>query len=156
MNLIIRETRSYLSSFIAPALVALPLSWMLELFERYIFADWEYVRYLVVFMTLDTLISWWHHLRVKDLSSRGFARLFTKLIVYAVLLIIAHGFASYTIGGEQLEPLKWFRAFICSALLVRESISIVENLNKIRPGLIPPIITKHLKDFDEKGKCDKD
>ena len=78
--------------------------------------------------------------------------LFVKIIIYSILLVIAHGFASYTIEGEQIEPLKWFRSFICTALLIRESISIVENSNKIMPGIIPSMITKYLKDFDEKGQ----
>lgn len=56
-----------------------------------------------------------------------------------------------TVNGEPVEVFDWFRTFICTALLVREGISIVENLNKIKPGLIPKIITKYLKEFDEKG-----
>lgn len=30
------------------ALIALPLSPLLELFERYVFGDWEFVKWLIV------------------------------------------------------------------------------------------------------------
>jgi len=147
----LQKLRKYLFSFFIPCLMAIPFSWFFELFERYIFADWEYLRFLIIFMTLDTFVSWWFHIKKRDFSSKGFSMLFVKIIIYSILLIIAHGFASYTIAGEVVEPLKWFRSFICTALLIRESISIVENLNKIMPGIIPPIITRYLNDFDEKG-----
>lgn len=152
----LQKIQKYLFSFIIPCLMAIPFSWLLEIFERYVFADWEFLRFLIVFMTLDTVVSWWYHIKKKDFSSKGFSMLFVKIIIYSVLLIIAHGFASYTIGGEPIEPLKWFRAFICTALLIRESISIVENLNKIMPGIIPPMVTKYLKGFDEKGRFKKE
>lgn len=147
----IQALQKYLFSFIIPCLVSVPFSWLVELFERYIFADWEFLRFLIVFMTLDTVVSWWFHIKQRSFSSKGFSMLFVKIIIYAVLLIIAHGFASYTIGGEPVEPLKWFRSFICTALLIREAISIVENLNKIMPGIIPRRITRYLNDFDENG-----
>lgn len=151
----LQELQKYMFSFLIPCLIAIPFSWLFDLFERYIFADWEFLRFLIVFMTLDTVVSWWYHIKQRDFSSKGFSRLFVKIIIYSVLLIIAHGFATYTIAGEQVEPLKWFRSFICTALLIRESISIVENLNKIMPGIIPPIITRYLNDFDENGRFKK-
>lgn len=151
-----QKIQQYVFSFVTPCLMAVPFFGLLECFERYVFADWEFLRFLLVFMTLDTVVSWWFHIKARDFSSKGFSMLFVKIIIYSVLLIIAHGFASCTIGGEPVEPLKWFRPFICTALLIRESISIVENLNKIMPGIIPTTITKYLNDFDEKGQFRKD
>jgi toxin secretion/phage lysis holin len=143
--------RKYLHSFIPPVIISIPLSILVELFEKYIFSDWDFLRFLVVFLILDTLTSWWYHIREKDFSSKGFAQLFVKLIIYSILLIVAHVFTGYTIQSNPEVVFDWFGTFICTALLVREGISIVENLNKIKPGLIPKIITKYLKDFDEKG-----
>jgi len=144
--------KKYAFSFALPCVVAAPASLVLDMFQKYIFSDWEFLRFLIVFMALDTLVSWWYHILKKTFSSRGFSQLFVKIITYSILLILAHGFAAYTVGGETFEPLKWFRAFICTALLVREGISIVENLNKIKPGIIPTTISKYMKDFNEKGE----
>lgn len=145
------KMRKYALSFIFPVWLSLPLASILSVIEKYLFADWEFLKFLVVFMAIDTFSSGWYHIQKKDVSSKGFSRLFTKIIIYSILLVIAHGFASYTVGGVPAEPLKWFRSFICTALLIREGLSIVENLNKVMPGIIPPIIAKYLRDFDEKG-----
>ena len=148
--------RKYLMSFAWPALLAIPISAITGVIEKYLFADWDFLWFLIIFMTIDTLTSWWYHIKNKSFSSKGFARLFTKIIIYSILLILAHGFAAHTVNGETIEPLKWFRTFICTALMVREGLSIIENLNKIMPGIIPPMITKYLNDFDEHGKFKKD
>lgn len=152
MRYILSKIREYTFSFMYPVVLSIPISGITILFEKYIFSDWEFLKFLVIFMTIDTLISWWYHINKRSFSSKGFSRVFTKIIVYFVLLIIAHGFATHTVGGEIVEPLKWFRTFICTALLVREGISILENLNKIMPGIIPDKITKYLRDFDENGE----
>jgi hypothetical protein len=39
-----------------------------------------------------------------------------------------------------------------AALLVRESISIIENIGAIKPDLLPKWILKRLKSFDDKGQ----
>lgn len=154
-NKYINKTKKYAASFFIPFMAAIPLYPAVAIIEKYLFSDWEFLKYLIVFMTIDTLTSWWYHIREKSFSSKGFARLFTKIIIYSILLIIAHGFAAHTVSGEIIEPLKWFRTFICTALMVREGLSIIENLNKIMPGIIPPAITKYLNDFDENGKFKK-
>jgi hypothetical protein len=38
-----------------------------------------------------------------------------------------------------------------TALIVRESVSIVENAGKISPNLVPSWVRKYLRDFDENG-----
>ena len=42
----------------------------------------------------------------------------------------------------------WFRYFACAALMVRESISVLENCESICPNLIPKWIVKRLSEFD--------
>jgi phage-related holin len=144
--------KRYILSFAAPLVLAFPLSFIAGFFEKYLFSDWEFLRFLILFMLIDLAASWWYHIRQKDFSSKGFSQLFVKIIVYSILLILSHGFASFTVAGESLEPMTWFRTFICTALLVREAISIVEKLNKIKPGIIPSTIVKYLKGFDDNGK----
>jgi phage-related holin len=93
MKKITQKMQKYMISFIAPLIIAIPLSFLVEFFEKYIFSDWDFLRFLLVFMVLDTVSSWWFHIREKDFSSKGFAQLFVKLIIYSILLIVAHVFA---------------------------------------------------------------
>lgn len=149
----------YLYSFILPfslaipfSMLVVPLSMIYPLVEKYMFADWEYVKFLMIFVIIDTLTSWWYNIKNKSFSSIGYSLIFKKIIIYSILLILAHGLATHTIDGEILGPLKWCRTFICTALLIREAISIIENLNKIMPGIIPEKITSYFKDFENSDK----
>jgi phage-related holin len=119
--------------------------------KKYIFRDWEFLKFLVVLIVIDTLVSWVFHLRKKDFSSKGFAMIMTKLFVYSCLLIVAHVLGGYTIDGQVTTTFTWFRSLMSTALIVRESVSIVENAGKISPNLVPSWIRKYLRDFDENG-----
>ena len=48
------------------ALIALPLSPLLELFERYVFGDWEFVKWLIVLVCVDTVLGFVKHWLSKD------------------------------------------------------------------------------------------
>lgn len=150
MNKYIKMIEEYLSSFIVPALFALPMPALLSAFEKYIFNDWEFLNFLLVFMIIDTSLSWWYHIRNCTFSSKGFSMLFIKIIVYSVLLILAHGFGSFKVNGECVPAIQNFRIFICTTLFIREGISIVENLDKVYPNLLPKSIVKHLKGYLDK------
>lgn len=143
--------KSYLGSFCYPILIALPLSPIVDWIEKYIFKDWEFLKFLVVLIIVDTLISWVFHLKQKDFSSKGFGMILTKIFVYGCLLIVAHVLGEYTIDGQTTTTFTWFRSLMCTALIVRESISIVENSGKINPSLVPVWVRKYLREFDENG-----
>lgn len=143
--------KSYLGSFCYPILIALPLSPIVDWIEKYIFKDWEFLKFLVVLIIVDTLISWVFHLKQKDFSSKGFGMILTKIFVYGCLLIVAHVLGEYTIDGHTTTTFTWFRSLMSTALIVRESISIVENSGKINPNLVPVWVRKYLREFDENG-----
>lgn len=142
---------NYVASFFYPLLLAIPTSPIVDWTEKYIFKDWEFVKYLIVLIVIDTAMSWTYHIIHKDFSSKGFGMIFIKLLIYASLLIVAHVLGSYTIDGQQSNTFTWFRSLMCTALLVREAISIIENVGKINPELVPLWVRKYLKDFDENG-----
>jgi phage-related holin len=155
MRKILDKVINYAASFFYPLLMAIPLSPIVDWIEKYMFKDWEFVKYLIVLITIDTIVSWTYHLIHKDFSSKGFAMIFMKLLVYTSLLIVAHVLGSFTIDGQPNNTFTWFRSLMCTALLVREAISIVENVGKINPELVPVWIRKYLKDFDENGFAKK-
>ena len=129
---------------------ALPFAPILELCERYIFGDWEFVKFLVVLVVFDTALGFAKHFKLHDISSKAYGMIAKKLFVYASVLVVTHVLATFTIGGEQVGSLVWFRYFACSALMVRESISILENCEAIYPGLLPKALVRRLSEFDSK------
>lgn len=135
------------------ASVSIPLSPIAELFEKYVFGDWEFVKFLIVLICLDTVLGFIKHWLTHDINSKAFAMIAKKLIVYSAVMILGHVLSSFSVGGEPVESFVWFRYFACSALMVREAISIIENGEEILPGFFPVSVISRLKGFDnETGK----
>lgn len=141
----------YLGSFVYPFLFSIPLTPIVNWFEKYVFHDWEFVKYLVVLIVFDTLVSWIYHIREKDFSSKGFGMIIVKLFSYTALLSLGHILSNYSINNDQVTTFTWINSLICTSLLIREAISIVENVGKLNPNLVPTWLRKFLSDFDENG-----
>ena len=129
-------------------MIALPITPFIELFEKYVFGDWEFVKYLVVLVVIDTILGFSKHYIKHDISSKAYGMIAKKIVSYSIVMIVAHVVATFRVGGEQIESLVWFRYFACSALMVREAISIIENLEVISPGFIPKSIVRRLSEVD--------
>ena len=129
-------------------MIALPITPFIELFEKYVFGDWEFVKYRVVLVVIDTILGFSKHYIKHDISSKAYGMIAKKIVSYSIVMIVAHVVATFRVGGEQIESLVWFRYFACSALMVREAISIIENLEVISPGFIPKSIVRRLSEFD--------
>lgn len=142
---------SYIGSYMYPLLLAVPISPIVHWFEKYVFHDWEFIKYLVVLIVIDTLISWIYHIREKDFSSKGFGMILTKLFSYTALLSLGHILSSYTIKNDEITTFTWINSLICTSLLIREGISIIENVSKLNSNLVPTWLRKLLRDFDENG-----
>lgn len=130
------------------SVLAIPLSFFIQIFERYIFSDWDYLKFLVVLIILDTVLGFIKHWLIKDVSSKAYGLIAKKLIIYSSVMILANVCRTFTIAGESQISLQWFSIFCCTMLMVRESLSIVENIEIICPGTFPLWIIKRLKDFD--------
>lgn len=136
------------SSMRSLTLMALPVAPVLEFIEKYVFGDWEFVKFLIVLVVIDTALGFIKHFIAHDISSRAFGMIARKLLIYASVLIVTHVLATFSVGGEPVGCLVWFRYFACAALMVRESISVLENCETICPGLIPKWIVRRLREFD--------
>ena len=129
---------------------ALPLSIVAEI-GKYFYQDWEFAKWIGVAVTVDTLLGIVKHLVHKDASSEDFWSKFAKKIfVYMLLLIIANVLTNYTVGGNVVGTTQWMGTYICTYMIVRESISVIENANAIYP-ILPKSIIKRFKDFNDKG-----
>lgn len=137
--------------------LSIPISILSELFGYYVFSDWEFLKFLVVLMVLDTTLGFIKHWISHDLSSKAYGMIGRKLIVYSAVLILANVISHYKIDGETQTTLQWFGTFCCTALMVREALSIIENVEAISPGFFPKSIIRRLNDFNsETGEINKE
>ncbi len=121
-------------------LLAVPVTPFTELFERYVFGDWEFVKFLVVLVCVDTGLGFIKHWITHDVSSKAYGMIARKLIVYSCVMILSHVMGNFSIAGEVVDSFVWFRYFACTALMVREALSIVENVEEISPGFFQRLL----------------
>ena len=130
---------------------ALPLTVSVEVLQ-YIFQDWEFAKWIGVAIAVDTIVSLVKHWLHKDISSEDFWHKFaTKIFIYIMLLIASNFLTNYTVNGHVVGPTQWVGEYLCVYMLIREGISILENVNAITP-VVPLWLLKRLKDFNEKGE----
>lgn len=129
----------------------LALTPFVALIEKYVFADWQFVGFLLVLVVVDTAIGLLRAIHLREVNSRAFSRLFTKALCYLSLLILAHVMTTFPIKGEPNAFFKWFDYFIYSAMMAREALSILEHVADIEPSLVPTWLLRRLKQFNEEG-----
>lgn len=131
--------------------VSLPLTFMVDVM-KYIFQDWEFAGWICIAVIIDTVASMAKHWVHKDLNSEDFWNKFAKKIfVYIILMITSNLLVNYTVNGNIIGTTQWIGEYLCIMMLIREAISIFENVNGIMP-VVPSSILKRLKDFNEKGE----
>lgn len=123
--------------------------------SKYLFDDWQFVISLGILIAIDTVLGFSLAFLNKKISSAGFAKLFTKIIVYAIFLIIIHTCTNLSAHGDNIGILSWIDSFGYTAIVVRESLSILEKCALINSNLIPKWILKRLHDFDDDGNLNQ-
>lgn len=121
---------------------------LLKFIDTYIFADWQFVKFLTVICIVDTILGFYKAYLLHELSSKGFAMVFKKIIVYSAALITTHVFVHFTIANKAYAVFSWFDYVVFAAIMIREVISIFENIAIIDPNAFPKGILKRLKQFD--------
>lgn len=132
-------------------IVALPVSGMAELL-KYVYQDWEFARWIAVAIILDTVLGMVRAFVHKDLSSEVFwAKFWKKMVGYLSLMILSNILTNYTVKGEVVGATQWMGTYLCSYMLIREAISVIEKVNAIVP-IAPKWLLERMKDFNEKGE----
>ena len=80
-------------------MIALPITPFIELFEKYVFGDWEFVKYLVVLVVIDTILGFSKHYIKHDISSKAYGMIAKKIVSYSIVMIVAHVVATFRVGG---------------------------------------------------------
>lgn len=123
-----------------------------QLFNQYVFDDWEFLPFVIVLVILDTLTGVWKSLKFGSFSSYSFGGFMTKVILYAIYLFVLHGLTNFSSKDSVMSLFTWVEQLGYAAIIVRESVSIVENIGAISPKLIPTWILKRLRQFDKNGE----
>jgi phage-related holin len=127
------------------------LSFVIMIIDKYVFNDWEFIAMLTVLIALDTILGFYVAFINKEISSDKFAKLFTKIIVYMVMLICSHAATHVKANGSEITILAWLDSVIYSGIIVREILSLFEKCAIIQPSLVPQWIIKRLKQYNETG-----
>jgi phage-related holin len=126
-------------------------SWQI-FFNEYVFSNWDFLPFIVILVVLDTFTGVWKSLKLSDFSSYSFGGFMTKVILYAVYLAVIHGLTSFSSKDSIRSLFSWVEQLGYAALIVREVVSIFENIGVIRPKLLPKFVLKRLRHFNEHGE----
>jgi toxin secretion/phage lysis holin len=127
---------------------------VLMLFERYIFADWQFLFFLMVLMGIDTITGFIKHWLAKSISEKAFGKVAKKVVVYFCYLIVMHVITHYTDKPEARYVFGWVEQVGYAVLITREALSIITNLDAIHPGIIPGWFKNRLQKFHDTGKME--
>lgn len=122
----------------------------IEIFLTDIGFNGPMLAFLLTLIFLDSVTGFWAAYRKSEVSSKGWAKFIDKLIVYFVLVGVTWWIMR--LSKNILIGVLWTDDVILIALIFRELTSIIENLGKINPDLVPSWILKKLKQFNENGE----
>ncbi|WP_299755298.1 phage holin family protein [uncultured Pontibacter sp.] len=130
-----------------------------QVFNKYVFSDWDFVPFLAVAITIDTLTGVYVNAKLGRIHSFRMRSLFEKLQMYVVGLIIIHGLASHLVDGSPNQLVQLIVPFGKGAfyfyMLACEAISVEENLQRIGKGYLPKWIKTKLMDYKETGRVEQ-
>lgn len=121
-------------------------------FDTYVFSDWQFVLFLLIMIVVDTALGTYKAWKKRSLESRAYARLFEKILLYGSVLVMSHVLIRFPVSGTATGLFDWVDDVLYCAIMVREAISIVENVGEIKPDLLPAWVLARLKKFDESGQ----
>lgn len=141
-----------MTKFLIWMLISVSLTPLVGFFETYIFCDWQFIQFLAILIIGDTILGFVKAWKDHNMNSRGFSQILWKLFAYMSLLIVTHVLTNYKVRGDESIIFLWFDDMAYAAMVVRESISILENIAAIYPDSIPKWLIVRLKEFDLRGK----
>ena len=134
-------------------ILSISVAGILKFVENYIYSDWQFATSIIVLIVLDTVLAMYAAYKNKQpITSKKFAGVHEKFIVYFSMLIMTKVLMSFLVNGNSIKIFDWVDEVVCSFIIVRESISLLENATKINENLVPKWILKRLKGFAEDGK----
>jgi phage-related holin len=110
---------------------------ILEVFEKYIFSDWETLFYVLALLCVDLVLGFVKHIKEKTWSlESAFAKMTEKVILSGCLLVVTHVLYSHqAVGGleDSAETIRYFGHSIAIGYLMT---TIAKNFRAISGGRI--------------------
>jgi hypothetical protein len=100
---------------------------------------------------IDGILGVYIAFKNRAFTCKSVGMLLQKVLIYTCFLVVIHILSHFTVEGEKNNFFGWLNGFAYLAIIVRESIYILEHITTIRPGLIPEWILKKLKQYDRDG-----
>lgn len=127
--------------------------------EKYIFNDWQFLKYLIIVMILDifsALCRVYLTEGKESITSRGMRQTVVKSVQYFVFLITIHLLTNIHVNGDRITIYDWIIDIAYTFLIVIEIRSIWENLMKMNNKFDLSGFIKKITDSDIWGKDKKD
>lgn len=117
------------------------------------FAEGNFFPLFFLLIGIDTITGIWKSVKLNNFDSYKFGGIMTKIILYGCFLTVVFVMTRFS-SNETITSLftQWAEQGAYAAIVIRESISIIENIGVINPKLLPTWILKRLRQFDEEGK----
>lgn len=132
---------------VKPAFVlAIPFTGIQAFMDAYVFDHSGWVQAIILAVFADTLAGVIKSWNKKKFDSYRFGSVIGKTVVYAAFVFVTGGI--YRIDNEITNAVA---TLMYSAILFREGLSFIENMEEIRPGTFPRWLVARLKRFDENG-----
>lgn len=143
----------------APLLLSAIWAGIMEGTQKYLFADFEYLKFLLIATTIDLITGIakaWAQGGHKAVTSKGIRMTVLKFIQYGAFLIITHVISSFTISGEPYPRFGFIKDWGYLLLLLVEVKSVYENIVAIdgRLDFVNDIVRKINKVIKERKKDD--
>lgn len=120
-----------------------------ELLHSFVLPDFAFMLNMFIIVLIDTALGVILAFKTKQVSSSEFAKIFTKVLVYCLLVIAVHTVSHFKINGET-QLLTWLDSFIYSGIMVRELLSILEKTQLLGYFTAPKWILERLKVIQDK------
>lgn len=135
------------------------LSWLVQLVNKYLWSDWEFVTWLAILIAIDTATGMWYAFRMGVINSNAMQSTIRKVVLYGITLVLIHVITNVTVRGNPNIILSYIMpqldAIMYSYIVLREVVSIVENVGKLGYNVFPKWIMRKINDFNEEGKYEK-
>lgn len=128
--------------------LSVPLTGIIKFVETYVYSDWSFLISLFILISLDTATGFLKAFVQKNFESAKVGKIAIKLVLYCSALICVHVLTNFTVNGEHPPLIGWFDDFAFSLLMIREGVSVLENIAIIKPDLLPKKLLTYLKQFD--------
>jgi phage-related holin len=128
--------------------LSVPLTGIIKFIETYVYNDWSFLISLFILIALDTATGLIKAVVMKNFQSAKIGKIAVKITLYGIALICIHVLTNFTVNGEHPPLIGWFDDFAFSLLMLREGVSVLENIAIIKPDLLPKKLLTYLKEFD--------